>query len=125
MRKSIVITAFVISALYLSFPFVFTVTVCKENCSCCCGTVEKKEAASCCTVQVVVTSDCCNTEISHQRKTFHFSVVFDNEIYRNNPFALPTYIFNNDNFLEQFRIACEKQVTPIYIVYDIFRPPKV
>jgi hypothetical protein len=128
MPKTIVTSAFLAVVFYLSFTVMFNTDVCKEDkCTCCCATEETKETSSmslCCTqlISPAILS-CCYSGRSFSDDVYHS--LFGNDSYRRLLCDLRTNIFNSHTLTKLSSIICEEQITPVEIVYYIFRPPKV
>ncbi|MDR0316290.1 MAG: hypothetical protein LBH97_05260 [Treponema sp.] len=124
MRKTIAIAASVAVMFYLSYSAVLSAT--STDISLCCYSDENKETpytASCCCAGV--DSDCCYREIPPPNETFLFFGLLDRESYRNNMCDLQMRIPDSLILAELSGIFCEERFIPKYVIYPVFRPPKV
>jgi len=126
MRQTIIIAATVVVALSVSYSVVLGAAVSTAISLCCYPSAEREEdlwTESCCT-GIGTSPDCCcsYSEILLQNETLLSYESIDRSVYS---YMCGVYTFEGYNLTELYSVDCEKQCIPEYIVYDIFRPPKV
>lgn len=106
----------------LTFPLIFSGSICMDDCTCCCKKEMKPDIVSdCCnSVQAVTVSDnCCYNQHPH---ITHFYMP-KNQSYKNIPCDLRTSILDNYFLFELYGIVHEDKLSPVRIIDIIFKPP--
>ena len=127
-HKSISIAAIAVMALYVCYSAAAVsadICLCREM-LCSSPSVENKanpNTEHCCCCEEEAVQDCCSNDIPVQNEIIHSP--FDMSAYRNNISDVQTGISDSLILVELSSIDCEEQITPQYISFFIFRPPKV